>query len=93
MTDFIYDGFGSNTKVNDVYGVLQIQDYKLLVGKQEKKYDLITTEGVGLFRGFILDDVYIEDNSGVKNYYIKYGEQKIELIKFLEDNNVTKPTK
>ena len=79
ITDFIYDGFGCQPKgSNATYGVLQIQDYKLLVGKQGEKYDLITTNGEGLCKGFILDSVYIVVNAGIENYYITYGEQNIE---------------
>ena len=40
ITDFIYDGFGSQSKISNTYGVLEIQDYKLLVGRQGEKYDL-----------------------------------------------------
>lgn len=90
ITDFIYDGFGSQTKTSNTYGVLEIQDYKLLVGRQGEKYDLITTKGEGLFKGFILDSVYITVNAGKETYYITYGAENIELLKFLEDNNVPK---
>ena len=72
--------------------MLEIQDYKLLVGRQGEKYDLITTKGEGLFKGFILDSVYITVNAGKETYYITYGDQNIELLKFLEENNVEKPT-
>ena len=93
VTDFIYDGFGSNPKGNSTtYGVLEVQDYKLLIGKQGEKYDLITTTGTGLFKGFILDSVYITVNAGVENYYIAFANQKIELMNFLEENNVQKVT-
>lgn len=91
ITDFIYDGFGSQSKISNTYGVLEIQDYKLLVGRQGEKYDLITTKGEGLFKGFILDSVYITVNAGKETYYITYGDQNIELLKFLEENNVEKP--
>lgn len=91
ITDFIYDGFGSQSKTSNTYGVLEIQDYKLLVGKQGEKYDLITTNGEGLFKGFILDLVYITVNAGKETYYITYGNQNVELLKFLEENNVEKP--
>lgn len=93
ITEFIYDGFGCTPKGNSTtFGVLEIQDYKLLVGKQGEKYDLLTTSGTGLFKGFILDSVYITVNSGVENYYIAFANQKIELISFLEKNNVQKVT-
>ena len=93
ITDFIYDGFGSQSKTSNTYGVLEIQDYKLLVGRQGEKYDLITTKGEGLFKGFILDSVYITVNAGKETYYITYGDQNIELLKFLEENNVEKTEK
>lgn len=92
LTDFIYDEFGSQAKNSNTYGVLQIQDYNLIVARQGQKYDLITKEGKGLFSNFILDSVYIQKASGKTNYYILYGEQQIELIKFLQDNGIKKVT-
>ena len=92
LTDFIYDEFGSQAKNSNTFGVLQIQDYNLIVARQGNKYDLITKEGKGLFSNFILDSVYIQKASGKTNYYILYGEQQIELIKFLQDNGIKKVT-
>lgn len=91
LTDFIYDGFGSQPKENNSYGVLEVKEYKLIIGRQGQKYDLVTTNGENLFKAFILDSVYITENSGIANYYIQYGGQNIELLKFLEENNVKKP--
>lgn len=92
ITDFIYDGFGCQAKTTNTYGVLQIQDYNLIVVRQGEKYDLITADGNGLFKNFILDSVYMLVTSGKTNYYISYGEQQIELLGFLEENGIKKVT-
>ena len=93
ITDFIYDGFGCQVKNNNTYSVLQIPEYNLLVAKQGEKYDLITIEGKSLFKDAILNLVYISVSSGKTNYYISYGEQKIELFSFLEENGIKKSNK
>ena len=92
ITDFIYDGFGCQSKTNNTYGVLQIKDYNLIVARQGAKYDLITQNGIGLFKNFILDSVYMSVTSGQTNYYITYGNNNIELFNFLEENGVKKET-
>jgi hypothetical protein len=93
ITDFIYDGFGCQVKNNNTYSVLQIPEYNLLVAKQGEKYDLITIEGKSLFKDAVLNLVYISVSSGKTNYYISYGEQKIELFSFLEENGIKKSNK
>ena len=92
ITDFIYDEFGCHSKNNNTYGVLQIQDYNLIVVRQGEKYDLIMLDGTALFKNFILDSVYIMITSGKTNYYIQYGNRNIELLDFLEQNGVKKQT-
>lgn len=93
ITDFIYDGFGCQVKNNNVYSVLQIPEYNLLVARQGEKYDLITLEGKSLFKDAVLNEVYISVTSGKTNYYISYGEQKIELFSFLEENGIKKSSR
>ena len=93
ITDFIYDGFGCQVKNNNTYSVLQIPEYNLLVARRGEKYDLITLEGKSLFKDAVLNSVYITVTSGKTNYYISYGEQKIELFGFLEENGIKKSNK
>ena len=93
ITDFLYDGFGCQVKNNNTYSVLQIPEYNLLVARQGEKYDLITLEGKSLFKDAVLNSVYISVTSGKTNYYISYGEQKIELFSFLEENGIKKSNK
>ena len=95
ITDFIYDSFGCPTaKAQDTsvtYGVIEVFDYNLIVACQNRKYNLITLEGNGLFDDYILDSVYITVTEGKNVYYITSGEQTRELIGFLQENKVTKP--
>ena len=49
-------------------------------------------EGNLLFNGFVLDSVYITIVEGKQIYYITKGEIAKELIGFLEENGVQKPT-
>lgn len=95
ITDFLYDSFGCSKTQNDLtrtYGVLEVMDYKLIVVSQENKYNLINLEGNLLFNGFVLDSVYITKSEGKDIYYITKGTVTKELIGFLEENGVQKPT-
>lgn len=95
VTDFIYDSFGCPTnKENETrtYGVIEVFDYNLIVACQNEKYNLITLEGKKLFDRAVLDSVYITISDGKKIYYITSGTTTKELIGFLQENGVAKPT-
>jgi len=94
ITDFIYDSLGS-TSINNstrTYGVLEVPEYNLLVVSQNNKYNLIKLDGSPIFSSYVLDSVYITISEGKNIYYITSGENTKELISFLEENNVEKPT-
>ena len=95
VTDFVYDSFGCPNGKNNLYrthGVIKVLDYNLIVGRQGEKYNLVTLDGKWLFERFILDSVYITVSEGKNVYYITSGNTTKELISFLQDNGVTKPT-
>ena len=95
VTDFIYDSFGCPNTQSGVarrYGVIEVLDYNLIVGCQSGKYNLITLEGKALFGSSILDSVYITISQGKNVYYITSGSTTKELISFLQENGVAKPT-
>jgi len=95
VTDFIYDSFGCPNGKNNLYrtyGVIEVLDYNFLVVRKGDKYNLIDMEGKTLFGDFILDSVYITISEGKNIYYITSGETTKELISFLQENGVSKPT-
>lgn len=92
IVDFVCDSFGSITTKYKTYGVIEIPDYNLIVGKQGEKYNLVTLEGKWLFERFILDSVYITVSEGKNVYHITSGTTEKNLITFLEENGVEKPT-
>lgn len=92
LTDLIYDSFGSPNKLARTYGVIEVPDYNLIVACQGEKYNLINLEGKSIFNRFILDSVYIKVSEGKNIYYITSGETTKELISFLQENGIEKPT-
>ena len=89
--DFVYDSFGcSNPKATRAYGVIQIEEYDLIVAKKGDKYNLINTKGEELFKQFILDSVYISVSEGKNMYYVTSGETTQELISFLKEIDYNK---
>ncbi len=95
ITNFVYDSFGcpvGKSDINRTYGVIEVYDYNLIVACKEGKYNLITLEGKELFDRAILDYVYITISEGKQIYYITSGEITKELISFLQENGITKPT-
>jgi len=95
VTEFLYDSFGCPNPKNysaRTYGVIEVFDYNLIVVCNEGKYNLINVNGKELFKKFILDSVYITVSEGKNIYYINSGETTKELITFLQESGVEKPT-
>lgn len=95
ITDFIYDSLGCSSAKNTAtkaYGVMEVLEYNLIVVCQSGKYNLITLEGKEIFSSAILDSVYITISDGKAIYYITSGTTTKELIGFLQENGVAKPT-
>lgn len=96
ITDFVYDSLGCTVAKNNLtraYGVLEVMDYNLIVVSENNKYNLVNLKGELLFNGFVLDSVYITVSEGKIVYYITSGTTTKELIGFLEEKGIQKPSK
>ncbi len=95
VTEFEYDSLGCPNGKNNVartYGTLKVFDYNLIVVSKEGKYNLIDTMGDEIFDSYALNSVYITTSEGKKTYYITVRNTDTELLGFLEENNIEKPT-
>ena len=90
IVDFKYDSFGyiaSNNK--DVYNLLIIPDYNVLVACKDRKYTLLNSSGREIF-AIIADDIYMEINGGRKYYYISVNDQTYNAEEYLDSVGITK---
>ena len=89
LTDFKYDGFGYQPKTNkDIYSLLLIPEYNVLVANKNQKYILIDETGQELFKGVSFDDVYMTITAEKISYKLNYNDKTYDIIKQLEKQNV-----
>jgi len=73
ITDFIYTGVGSESSpATNSYPALVVPSHKMIVVKNDKKYNLITFDGEEMILGNILDAVYFKYDvtTGENKYYM-----------------------
>ena len=73
ITDFKYQSIGCDTTpVNNTYSTLVIPNYKTIVVKNDKYYNLVTVQGEELIPGNIVDSVYlkIDPTTGQNKYFM-----------------------
>lgn len=93
VVDFVYDSFGCPSAKNSffkTYGVIELLDYNLMVGRQGEKYNLIDSQGKG--SDFIFDSIYIIVSEGKSTYYASVNGETKELTTLLQDRGVIKNT-
>lgn len=93
VTDFQFDSFGCTDVPNTssrAYGVLLLQDYNLIVGCKDGKYNLIDIKGEVLLEDNILEAVYIRSVEGKNKYYVSIDRTEKELEYFLQEKGITK---
>lgn len=84
---FIYTEIGCSSmrNVNNVYPVLIIPDYNVVVVKDEyDKYGFMDTTGNDLLLQFVFDDVYIKISSGETYYCMTFNEKEYDVLKNLQ---------
>lgn len=81
LTDFIYSGMGSNGNGGDK--VLVIPDYDVIIVSKNRKYILITSDGNEVWGGREFDQVYLQFQNGVPNYYLVSNNRTYDALKYL----------
>ena len=98
VVDFIYDSFGYVASSNkNVYNLLVIPDYNVIVACKDKKYTLLSSVGKELFAAPVADDIYMTISDNVKHYYISANNGTMDATVYLDkigvspktDNNTT----
>lgn len=83
-----YDSFGYiATGSSSTYNLLMIPDYNVLVAEVSGKYTLINSSGKELCNP-VLDDVYMNVESGKKYYYMNFSDKTANVIEFLDQIGV-----
>lgn len=76
ITSFKYTDVGCEaSNVTNSYPAIVIPSYNIIVVKNEKHYNLITSEGEELIPGFILDSVYLKSNAATdqNQFFMTYN--------------------
>lgn len=88
ILDIVYDALGcTNSTVSGkaTGNVLLINDYEAIVVQRDKLYGVVNSQGKELIP-CALTSVYTTIQSGIKDYYMVYGEQTIDVIDWLSEN-------
>lgn len=91
ITDFEYDDIGcaiGNSK--NAYSLLQIEEYDVIIVKQNEKYNFMDISGNDEILPFVFDSIYIKDIGGEKSYKMIYNDKEYDVVKYLENRGVTK---
>ena len=98
VVDFKYDSLGYVASSNkNVYNLLVIPDYNVIVACKDKKYTLLSSVGKELFAAPVADDIYMTISDNVKHYYISANNGTMDATVYLDkigvspktDNNTT----
>lgn len=90
ITEYEYDSFGYIANDNkNIYNLLVIPDYNVLVACKDKKYTLINSSGVELFNP-IEGNIYMTIIKQEKHYYINVNNRQIDAVQYLEKKGISK---
>lgn len=85
LSNFEYDEVGYKSEEgNNIYGLLVIPDYKLVVVQKEKKYSVINEEGKANILPFYFDRMYIKIEGGQLKYCMQVNKDEYSISKTLE---------
>lgn len=93
---FIYSDIGSKvSNANNMYSILTIPDYNIVVVQSNKKYSFIDTNGNDkvLPYGFIFDSVFIKIENGQEYYKMVYNGKDWDVIEYLQKAGAKKVQK
>ena len=94
ILDTVYDSLGCTNATSSnraTSNVLLIDDYEAIVVGRDKLYGVVNSQGQELIP-CALSSIYTTLTSGVKDYYMIYGEQTIDVIEYLSQNVKTTST-
>lgn len=85
VVDFKYDSFGYvATSRKNVFNLLVIPDYNVIVACKDKKYTLLSSTGEELFAAPVADDIYMTISENVKHYYISANNGTMDATVYLD---------
>lgn len=85
LTNFDYDEIGcKSVEGNNIYGLLVIPDYNVIVVKKDKKYSVIDKNGKSGILPFYFDKMYIKIESGQLKYCMQVNKNEYSILKTLE---------
>lgn len=88
---YIYDAIGCSAgNTSNVYGLLIVPDYDMIVVQKDKKYSLMTENGEENILPFSFDSMYIKVSSGKEYYYMQYNGKNYDIVGTLEKKGVSK---
>ena len=86
IKDFELSGIGYISNSNDnIYSAVVIPSYKMIIVEKDKHYNLMTTNGEELVPSYVLENVYIKNNTetGENNYYMTYNNKVMSVEEWL----------
>lgn len=90
VVDFQYDSFGYiNTTEKNVFNLLIIPDYNVIVACKEQKYTLINLTGQELFVGAVADEIYMTIKDNTRYYHIAVNDETIDATVYLDKIGVS----
>ena len=95
IADFEYDEIGCKAKnANNVYSLLEIPNYNILIVGKDRKYSFMDTNGDDevLSYGFIFDEIFMKISSGETSYVMKYNNKDFDVIEYLKRQGRTEVT-
>lgn len=84
---FKYSNIGCSNvgRANNVYPLLQIPDYNVIVVSDEYgKYAFMDTKGNDAILNFLFDQVYIKISEGQESYCMTFRDNEYEVLKYLK---------
>lgn len=89
IRDFEFSNIGSGTSSStqsaNNYPAIVIPSYKIIIVEKDKHYNLMTTNGEELVPSYVLENVYIKNNTetGENNYYMTYNNKVMSVEEWL----------
>ena len=89
IRDFEFSNIGSGTSSStqsaNNYPAIVIPSYKIIIVEKNKHYNLMTTTGEELVPSYVLENVYIKNNTetGENNYYMTYNNKVMSVEEWL----------
>ena len=89
---YIYDniGYTSDSSKKDIYNLVVIPEYNIVIAKKGNYYVMITQGGEELLQGVPLDDVYMVINGDTKQYLISANNITYNAVDLLEKIGIKK---